>query len=427
MKYIKITNTGVITPQALHLLGASTKSNDATKIGQFGSGNKYALAYLLRNDYDIRVFGGNDEISLQLKPEVFRDTHFNVLHINGEKTSITTAMGKDWEFWQAMREVYCNALDEGEASLELVNNISPEQGVTQFYIENKSTVVDFMANFNNYFAENKEVLFECEDGRVLTKSGTTANIYRKGIRCFETQKVSSFDYDLNQVEINEDRLVRYYWTLESRLWNLIFQCTNKSVIRQILMDSSDSKFIEGSLSDYCDINSSKLSEEFKEVLKESRVAPIGMGGLLSTEELAQTMLIPTKIFNSIRGGISDENVPDAFKVGVNGEMFRKIDWTALYNEKIRKALEYLEVVGFAIEYPVNLARFDNKQILGAALKGEIYISEIGMEQGVGGIVKTLIEEYIHLKHNVKDETRGFQTAAIQELISYMSKVKAIAV
>lgn len=37
MKYIRIKNKGLIEPQALHLLGASTKTNDATKIGQFGS------------------------------------------------------------------------------------------------------------------------------------------------------------------------------------------------------------------------------------------------------------------------------------------------------------------------------------------------------------------------------------------------------
>lgn len=51
MKYIRIKNQWLIEPQALHLVGASTKRNDASKIGQFGSGNKYAMAYLLRNNY----------------------------------------------------------------------------------------------------------------------------------------------------------------------------------------------------------------------------------------------------------------------------------------------------------------------------------------------------------------------------------------
>ena len=55
MKYLIITNKGEIEPQALHLVGASTKRGDSSKIGQFGSGNKYALAYLLRNEHEVLI------------------------------------------------------------------------------------------------------------------------------------------------------------------------------------------------------------------------------------------------------------------------------------------------------------------------------------------------------------------------------------
>ena len=99
MKWIKIKNKGMIQPEALHLMGGTTKTNDSTKIGQFGSGNKYALAYLLRNGYSVKIFSGLEEIKIETKSIDFRNNDFEVIYINGERTSITTKMGKDWEFF----------------------------------------------------------------------------------------------------------------------------------------------------------------------------------------------------------------------------------------------------------------------------------------------------------------------------------------
>lgn len=51
--YLKIENEGTVPVEAFTLIGASSKRDDSSKIGMFGSGNKYALAYLLRNNYGI--------------------------------------------------------------------------------------------------------------------------------------------------------------------------------------------------------------------------------------------------------------------------------------------------------------------------------------------------------------------------------------
>jgi len=41
--YIEITNNGEMDIDALHLMGVSSKRDDETKIGMFGSGNKYSI------------------------------------------------------------------------------------------------------------------------------------------------------------------------------------------------------------------------------------------------------------------------------------------------------------------------------------------------------------------------------------------------
>lgn len=424
MKYIRIKNNGLIEPQALHLVGASTKRNDSSKIGQFGSGNKYALAYLLRNGYEVKIFAGKDEIKLETKQETFRDTPFNVIYINGEKTSITTEMGKDWQFWQALREIYCNAIDEGGCSMDFVQHIEPNEEQTHFYIDTKKDVTEFVSNFDNYFATNKKVLFECKLGRILEKSGTTTNVYRKGVRCFTSNKTSVFDYDFNDISIDENRLVKYFWEVEEKIWGLIYQCNKKDVILSVLHNSNNMDYIEGCLSDVSTINCSIVSDEFRECLSSINLAPHGYAGLLKQDEIHNHVIVPTKIFKSVRSLIPDENVGDKFKVNIKGALYREIEITELYAATIKESKYFFSECGMDIDYDIIVAMFDSKDIMGCAMGGKIILSDVCLERGVNETVNTIIEEYIHIKYGVADETRAFQTAIITEFISYLKKKNA---
>lgn len=429
MKYIRIKNNGIINPKALHLVGASTKRNDSSKIGQFGSGNKFAMAYLLRNGYEMLVTAGLNEIKIHTEKEVFRDQEFEIIFIDGEKTSITTEMGKDWLFWQAVREIYCNALDEGGCTMDFVQEITPNEKETHFYIENKKDVTSFVQNFDNYFATNKKVLFECEYGRILEKSGNEGNVYRKGIKCLNTNKSSVYDYDFKDLEIDENRLMKYDWMLGKKIWNLIYKCDNEEVIKTILHQCSNNDLLEGNISDFSTPDSSNISNKFKEVLRKTNIAPRGYAGLLKADEVHNHVILPTELFRSVRGVIEDENVGDKFKVTKKGAMFRIIEQgeDALKDHTLKKALEFLKECQFGIDYEIKIVIFDNKNVLGAAYDGEILISEICLEKGINEVVVTLLEEYVHLKYNVKDETRGFQTAMLTEFTTYMKKINAFAI
>jgi len=427
MKWIKIKNTGLIEPQALSLIGASTKQNDSSKIGQFGSGNKYALAYLLRNNYDVRIYSGLNEIKITTAKETFREIDFDVIFINGEKTSITISMGKDWEFWQAIREIYCNAIDEGGSEIDMVQNIVPVENETHFYIDTSKDVMEFFGNFNNYFAINKKVLFECSEGRILEKTGNECNIYRKGIRCYNASKTSVYDYDFNNITVDEDRLVKYWWNLEEKLWNIIYQCDNEEIINQILHNCGDNNYFEGCISDIATINSSQISDKFKEVLCKTNLAPKGMAGLLKPDEINNHIILPTKIFQSVRGVIGDDNVGDKFKVCKAGFIYREIDITTLYEATLKQVKYFLNECKFNIPYEIKVAIFDEKKCMGTVNEDTIIISNVCMEKGVNEVINTVIEEYIHIKYKAQDETRDFQTAIITEFVSYMKNINAFVV
>ena len=160
--------------------------------GDHTDGNlKKVIDYLLQNKNNLKIFSGLDEIKLSTKKIIFRDKEFNLLHINNQETSITTEMGKDWKLWQAIREIYCNALDEEGVDF-LIEGINPKPGETHFYIELKEELETFIKKFDNYFATKKEVLFKNKYGRILVKSGSEANIYRKGIRCVNSKTQSRY-------------------------------------------------------------------------------------------------------------------------------------------------------------------------------------------------------------------------------------------
>lgn len=424
MKYLKIKNTGLLDEKALYLLGASSKRTDETKIGQFGSGNKYALAYLLRKKYRVGLFSGTDEISIDTVKESFRGDDYDLITINGRKTSITTEMGKDWELWQALREIYCNALDEGGCSIEVVDEIHPKENETHFYIDLSGDVLLFLAEFNKYFAERKKILFECPMGRILEKTGNVANIYRKGIRCFETNLNSVYDYDFSEIAIEENRLVKYRWEVEEKIWGLLYRCENEEVIMRVLMESCEQQYIEGTVADYADITPGEISHVFRSCVKKNRLAPRGFSGLLKPDEIHNHIIIPTKIFNSLRPIIGDQNVGAAFKVSKTGLIFRDIEMPPLYRATLNQAMEFFKEVGFPVDYPVKCAIFDSKEMLGVAYEGEIIISDVCFERGVNEVANTILEEYIHLKYGVGDCTRGFQTAVLTEFISYMKNKSA---
>lgn len=429
MKYIRIKNDGLIEPEALHLVGASTKTNDSSKIGQFGSGNKYAMAYLLRNDYDILIYSGMTEIKITTEPSVFRDETFHVVHIDGQKTSITTQMGKDWMLWQAIREIYCNAMDEGKHDMEFVGEINPAENETHFYISNRPEMMQFIANFDSYFVSNKKLLFECEVGRIYEHSGESVNVFRKGIRCFDDRRDSLYDYDFNEIDINESRVVTSSYDIYKKMWEIIFKCTNKSVIKNIVTNlSNQDRVFEGNM--YGLGNSCKgMSEEFKDVLRELKLVPFGYAGMLDSRELMRCTVVPTLFYKTVENVLEEINKGSAFQSTEMAGYFKEFKPDALQKATLNKGLDFFNECNFKIPYTIIIAEFENKQILGAAVaeNSTIYISDICLTKGINEIVNTIIEEFIHLKYEAPDETRRFQDSIIAEFIDYMKKSHAYSI
>lgn len=174
MNYLRISNDGLICPEDLILIGSSTKREQTDKIGMFGSGWKYALSWLLRNDCQPKIFSGNSEIVIDINIKLHRNNPVNVITVNGQESSLTTQMGPKWTGWMALREVISNAIDEGGNTLNTVWN--PEfagvEGQTVIYIPMNAELSEVMMKYDMYFSFNRKANYEFEYGRIFVKKRT---------------------------------------------------------------------------------------------------------------------------------------------------------------------------------------------------------------------------------------------------------------
>lgn len=233
MNHLVIKNDGLICAEDLILIGSSSKRDQVGKIGMFGSGWKYALSWLLRNGCNPKIFAGQEEIVVDFTPKMHRSNSVNVITVNGIESSLTTEMGPKWTGWMALREVISNAIDEGGNTLETLWNPSfqGEDNKTTIYIPMNSELAEVLMKYDKYFAFNRKENYSVPTARVFVKKEPSdRNVYRKGIRCFDTSEQSILDFDFNDIDINEDRLCSD--------WNV------KTTIRQIIEENEDCNLLE---------------------------------------------------------------------------------------------------------------------------------------------------------------------------------------
>lgn len=417
--YLKIKNSGLIESGALSLIGASDKRG-SEKIGQFGSGNKYALAYMLRNNWNFRVFSGTREVEVTTKEEKFRDHSFNVIYIDGEKTSITTEMGGvDWEPWSVVREIYSNAIDEGGEGIEEVSSISPEEGKTHFYIGRNKDIVNILSDFDKYFrVSRKRVLAETSYGAVLSKAYTEPCVYRKGIRCSNLLGSSVFDYDFTKVPINESRVVTSGWTLCEHVWKIIFELGDKELIMTALKASVDSKNLEGQFNL---VSLPMPSAQFTAAVSDEKFFPFQYAGFLDENERKKYTFIHELLYKRITG----KSVEDAINFDPDAGAWRVITPSNYHRKVLNDALHFLKECDWRkIDYDIDVAIFSDNDILGIAKDERIILNETVLDEGVQKTVETIIEEFVHIKFQCHDKSRRMQDALIKELVTYMKKKNA---
>lgn len=422
-KYIKISSQGIIDPQAFVLIGASTKRADNSKIGFFGSGLKYSISYLLRNKINFKVFAEYNEITFTTDDTKFRDQDFAVIVVNGEKTSMTTEMGMDWEAWFIIREIYCNALDEGECNIDLTDHCVPLEGKTVFYIEINDEFQKIIDEWDNFFSLNrKNVVFELNNCR-LFPGGNKLIVYRKGIRCMIGNDVKCiFNYDMDWIDINESRIIKSDWSFKDKLQQWLKKITDRHIIEHLINSVNYSWEKDLSWSN----DSDKYSETWKEVIGSTILVPYENAGFwqeIVMKHPERYMVVPGSMINGLKEkfGTAIRAVGDVGEKSYS-DKFRLIEEVSKRDQYIlNECLQFLKEAEYDVKFPIKIVEFIRKETLGMAHEETIFLSTRLFEMGRKKTVAVIIEENEHIITNLDDETRDMQNHLFGRIVTLMEE------
>jgi len=412
--YLQIRSKGEIETASFSLIGASTKRNDSSKIGTYGSGACYSIASLLNQGINFKVFSGEKEIEFTTKEQTFRDQDFKVILVNGVETSLTTTMGgSDWQnAFAPIREIYSNALDEdSDATLESVSELKAYNGFTTFYIELTEDVEHFYNNVHLYFCgKNPNVLYSNNNGSMFTnKDEDTTRVFRKGILShYDQKKKALLHYNLDELEINESRVVKYVWQINYKLSILWKSCTNEELISTLLfrLNGGNSGYLEHEI-EWSEGNN--FTDQWYNVCKNKKFAPIEYLEMFSDDELNNAYKLPMKLLKALKSQFEDLNVLGmTSKSDVN---FTVVKPSEILVDKVIDAMSKLNSTQYKHRFDnpkINYVKFFNANTLGLADNGEIYLSVKLDTYSIDEIAKIIIEENEHNITGFGDETRNFQ-------------------
>lgn len=232
-------NPGLIELDAIRTMGVSVKQ--ASAFGRFGTGFKYAIATILRGGGFISLYRGEEVHTITTLRTVIRGEDFDLVCLDGESMGFTTMLGRDWEPWMALRELACNAMDEG-GDFFSVEALSDWPGP----IDHETTIVVNWDKLQQAHEKLGDLFIRpgeerlAENSAVQVLAGPSAFLYYRGVRVYKLEYPSKFKYNLTcPMQLTEDRTLHGDYTARQQVRDLWLTCKDTDLLEQALVDVKD--------------------------------------------------------------------------------------------------------------------------------------------------------------------------------------------
>lgn len=384
---VSFTNRGLIDLRAVRTFGMSAKETE-NPIGFFGTGFKYAVAICLRLGCSVTLWRGLERFDFDTGLAELRGQTFNVVRmvsgrpgaVQCEELAFTTELGKTWEAWQAFRELYCNALDEGGNVWE--GEADPAEDHTTIVVTGDPIYAGYVDRAN--IVLQNEPRWALKNVHVHERHGHHG--YYRGIRAAKLERHACYTYNvLGNLSLTEDRTIKNIYEFNG-------------AVRAAVLTTDDVEFACAWLRSPRDTFEACLdldtwTDPSEAFLKACEV--VGFRDIANPSAL--------KVYRKHR---KVELVPDPTPLN-------KIEAIQL-----ARATRFVEFMGYKVsEYPVVVTADLDDHVWGRAYEGRIYINRSAFAHGTKVVAGTLIEEYIHLRHKLDDESRQLQNHLLNALVS----------
>lgn len=383
---VSFQNEGLIDLRAVKTFGVSVKDRE-NPIGFFGTGLKYAVAILLRTGHEVAVWRGMDEHRFGISNVEVRGQKFNIVTLDGDELGMTTDVGKTWQMWMALRELYCNTSDEGGESKEGI--VEPKEGHTTFHVTGQMFRKEFAARDRIFLTS--EPFVKC--GSLDIHLGSNSAIFYRGVRVYDLSKPSRYTYNITcPIDLTEDRTVKYWFEAHNSIASGLLKCERKDILRDVLT----SRDFESSVS-------------FANMSETPGDAFMDVVGTLRQELHRDLNPSAKQLHASVTG---------------NDDRFTEVILLDAEQAQVNDAVTFLHSIGIPVsEFPIKFAESLGAGVLGLANmpKREIWISRRCLMQGGRMLIGTILEEYLHLSHGVEDESREMQNLLLDMAVTFAER------
>lgn len=376
---VHFSNAGNVELDVIRTMGVSVKETD-NPIGFFGTGLKYAIATLLRTGHTISLRTNGETIQFRTKSKMIRDKEFQMIMMDDEQLGFTTDLGKNWEVWQAYRELYSNCLDEGGTISSLFT-----ENDTVFSVEGPEIMQAHSDRGKIFLHGEPWIIME----GVEVHRGVSFYVYYRGVRVQKLQKPSRFTYNLTTpMALTEDRTLASLWDMNYKLSTRL----PKAAVPEFCMKIVDpTKDMYEHTFDFSDCY--EPSEEFLDAAEHYREHA-------QLRETTKNLLRSKRAVNDYQEFIPDH---DSEKM-------------------VEKACEMLTVLNCYVK-PADLTFVEHlgPGVYAQAKEGKMILTRQCLANGLDFTAITIYEEWIHNKMGYADESRGMQQFLFDKILELVKR------